>query len=80
MKIVSKPNCGLCITVKIILQKKKVPYIEYSPESDEGTMLLNIAQTKELPVIILDDGSIYFGIHAYNYAKSVHPNYKKEIL
>lgn len=71
MKIVSKPACGLCITVKTILQKKKIAYKEYSPESDEGRILLNTAQSRELPVIILDDGTSYFGIHSYNYVKSL---------
>ena len=71
MKIVSKAGCGLCITVKTILQKKKIAYKEYSPDSDEGNILLNIAQSRELPVIILDDGTSYFGIHSYNYVKSL---------
>ena len=71
MKIVSKKNCGICISVKTMLQKKKVQYTEYAPESDEGTMLLNIAKSKELPVILLDDGTSYSGMVAYNYAKTL---------
>lgn len=71
MKVVSKAGCGLCITVKTILKKKNINYKEYTPESDEGTIILNIVQSKELPVILLDDGTSYFGIHSYNYVKSL---------
>ena len=75
MKIVSKKNCGICITVKTMLQKKKITYTEYTPESDEGVMILNSAKSKELPVIVLDDGSVYSGMNAYNYVKNIHVNY-----
>ena len=71
MKIVSKKNCGICITVKTMLQKKKIQYTEYAPESDEGNMLMNIAKSKELPVLVLDDGTVYSGMQSYNYAKSL---------
>ena len=75
MKVVSKKGCGLCITVKTMLQKKKIQYTEFAPESEEGTILLNIAKSKELPVIVLDDGSVYSGMNAYQYVKTIHTNY-----
>ena len=79
MKIVSKKGCGLCITVKTMLQKKKIEYKEYAPDSDEGSILLNIVNSKELgksvpvelPIIILDDETYYCGMNAYKYAKSL---------
>ena len=71
MKIVSKTGCGLCVTVKTILQKKKVQYTEFPVDSDEGHIILNMAKSNELPIILLDDNTCFSGIKAYTYAKSL---------
>lgn len=71
LKVVSKKGCGLCISTKMILQKKREAYMEYDVESDEGRIILNIVKSKELPVMYLDDGTSYSGVDSYNYAKSL---------
>ena len=71
MKVVSKKNCGVCITVKSILKKKSIQYTEFFPESDEGKIILNTVKSKDLPVLVLDDGTSYCGMDAYKYAKSL---------
>ena len=71
MKLVSKKSCGVCITVKTMLQKKKIKYTEFTPESEEGTIILNSVKSKDLPVLVLDDGTSYCGMDAYKYVKSI---------
>lgn len=71
LKVVSKKGCGLCMTVKAILKKKKEAYMEYDVESDEGHIILNIAKSRELPILLLDDGTSYNGMNSYNYVKTL---------
>jgi glutaredoxin len=71
LKVVSKKGCGLCMTVKAVLKKKKEAYMEYDAESDEGGIILNIAKSRELPILLLDDGTSYSGMNSYNYVKTL---------
>ena len=71
LKVASRKGCGLCMTVKAMLQKKKEAYFEYDVESDEGRIILNIAKSRELPVLLLDDGTCYSGMDSYNYVKKL---------
>ena len=71
LKVASRKGCGLCMTVKAMLKKKKEAYFEYAVESDEGHIILNIAKSRELPILLLDDGTVYSGMNSYNYVKTL---------
>lgn len=71
MNVLSMENCGICFRVKTILKNKGVPYKELTLDSEEGSALSKRAPVKEMPIIELNNGTIYCGKQALLYVKGL---------
>lgn len=71
MTIISTPGCGMCFRVKTILKNKGVPYKEASLDSFEGQEIVKEAPSKELPIMKLENGTIYCGKNALLFVKGL---------